>query len=687
MRLVDKYGGPIDSYIAEIIDTTTFRVETGGDADEEGATDMEDEMVSYYTGGDVTRLLFLGTSVLAVLTTLWHILYIVHPVVQGIRFRATHFVLMGVVIFLSTLSTDQDRRTRWAYNAFTLLMVAIILAAGAYVFLNFEAFWRRAGVPTNLDILVSTLLILVTLEGARRVVGPPFVILGVVTLGYGLFGQYIPGTLGHGGLSWQRIAAGAAVPNLTGIFGQFLDLSATLVTMFIFFGVFLLHLGGSDFFGDFALRVAGRLRSGPAQVAIVSSGFMGMLSGSSIANVAATGSFSIPLMKRLGYDKDFAGAIESVASTGGQITPPIMGATAFIMAEIIGTSYFNVIVAAAIPAFLYYVTLIVTAHLRAVKEDFQPVPRDEMVSLTSLVVRSYLFVPIVVIVLSLSEGDPAAVSAWKGLEAMIGLFVVYTLLVHREDLVAGVRAALGRLLMGADGASRSMGAIMIVIAELGWIIKVLTTTGVIGKLTSTLLLLSEGNLFVLLVMAAAIGIVLGFGTPSLVAYLVVGLLAAPAMVAFGVDVLAAHMFVFYFAILSAISPPVAGACLVACGISKGNFISTCKYAIRFALPAYLLPFLWVYDPSLILKGSLTGILTALLAVLVAIVLLASAFENILITEYTLPERAVAAIAAIALFVPMAQARGIGAALFAVLIIVQARRYIENGAYEFEVPGT
>ena len=695
MTIIDRES--LDSYIGDLIDSTTTSIDTTGedeDENEDAQTDDE-EMVSYYTSSNYRRLLFVGVSILAVATTIWHVLFVVGPVLSGRSFVMTHFLTMGVLVFLTTLYTGESRRKRLLYNGLSVLMALIIVGAAAYFFLEgAAAFSQRSGLPNDADILMSSLLILVTLEGARRIVGLPFVILGLAALAYGLFGNFIPGPLGHAGLDWTRIAAGAAFPNFTGVLGRFMSLSASLITMFIFFGVFLLHLGGADFFGDFASRIAGRLRSGPAQVAVISSGFMGMLSGAAIANVAATGAFSIPLMKRLGYDRDFAGAVEATASTGGQITPPIMGATAFIMADIIGTSFFNILVAAAIPAFLFYATLMISAHLRAVKRGFEPIPRENMASFRSLLVRSYLFVPIGIIIVSLSEGAAAYVSAWKGMQAMLVLFALHKLIAALNDgaLISGVKKVGRSVTLAFDSASRSMASIMIVVAELGWIIEIFNMTGVFGVISSTLLEVAGGNLLFLLVMAGLIGIVLGFGTPSIVAYLVVALLAAPAIVnarpGFITDTesltIAAHMFVFYYAILSNISPPVAVACLVATGISKGNFLNTCKYAIRFALPIYIIPFVWIYNPALIANGGPVAIFTAVAQVLGAILFLAAGFENLLVTRYTRPERALSFLAAVLLFVPSTVSTLVplaGATVALVLIAANFRRYAEKNSID------
>jgi TRAP transporter 4TM/12TM fusion protein len=657
----------VDEYIDTVIGSTTTSFGSSDvendDADSQDSSADEQEVdrilqdvsaIRYYTSSNLRRFLFLVTSAFAIVTTIWHILFFVgvdHPYLSGTRFVASHFILLGTLLFLSTFSTDSDDRVRYAYNLYSVLMIALIWIGGSYVFLYWDTLPQRAGLPTQMDVYISTILVLVTLEGVRRVMGRLFVGLGAVTLAYGLFGNFIPGTFGHSGLSYERLITGVAVPDLNGIFGFFLDISATLIVLFIFFGMFLLHLGGSEFFSDFAMKIAGGARSGPAQVAIISSGLMGMLSGVAIANVAATGSFTIPLMKKLGYDKEFAGAIESVASSGGQITPPIMGAAAFVMASIIGVGFVDIVFAAVIPATLYYLTLMLTAHIRAVRKGFESVPTEMKASYSSILIRSYLFIPILLIIYSLIQGAPALIAGWQGLQALIVLYVAHLLLTHYDDLYAGLKKVVVTLAAASDSASRTMAALMIIIAELAWIIEVFTMTGIIQKFAAQLLYIAGGDLFLLAILVAVVSVALGFGMPTLVAYLFVALMAAPVLVDFGINPIAAHLFVFYYAILSAISPPVAGACLVACGISGGEFVKTCKYAIRFAIPAYLLPFLWLYNPAVIGMGSPGEIAIAVTTALLGIVLFVSAIENFLLTQYTRTERAVALATGLILLVP------------------------------------
>jgi len=464
-----------------------------------------------------------------------------------------------------------------------------------------------------------------------------------------------------------------AIPSGQGVYGNLTDISATLVTVFVFFGVFLQYLGGADYFGDAAKRLAGSIRSGPAQVAIVSSGFMGMLSGSAIANAASTGSFSIPLMKRTGYESNFAAGVESTASIGGQITPPIMGAAAFVMASITGQSYVVIIIAATIPALMHYVTLMITAHIRAVKEDFDPVPASERVDLTSLLVRSYYLVPIAVIVLSLTEGNPPIVSAWHGLATLIALYSAYTVITNRSDIPGALKRITMRLIKGADDATRLMAPIAILLAFIGWLIQILTLTGLLQRLSASLVSLAGGSPILLLVMAAILSIAFGLGLPTTPAYLIVALIAAPAVVQAGFDQLGAHLFVLYYAVLSAITPPGAATCLVTAGLAGGSFLKTAAKAVRFSLPTYLLPFMWVYQPAILGQGTPLEIAYATVAVFIMVVMIASFFEDFLFTGYNLIERGLALVIAVLAIFPYDFTRIPAFVLFAVLVVYQVRK--------------
>lgn len=670
----------LDGYINDL--TTPLGMDREDAEQLEGADEIvEDD----YTKNDWTRALFLATSVVAIISTIFHVLYVVNPIYLGMQMRAAHLIFMGSVLFLTTLSIREDNPwRRRLVNLVTIAILALFVYANVFTIQGWDEFFQRAAQPTTMDMILSSVLVLATLEGTRRQYGNLFFGLGIVILAYGLFGDLLPGILGHGGLTWPRMVSAVAIPSGAGVYGDLTQISATIVTLFVFFGVFLAYLGGADYFGDLANRLAGNLRSGPAQVAIISSGFMGMLSGSAVANAASTGSFSIPLMKRTGYEANFAAGVESTASIGGQITPPIMGAAAFVLASIIGESYLVVIAAAAIPAAMHYVTVMVTAHIRAVKQGLEPVPDEDKVNLYSLLIRGYYLLPIGVIVWSLTEGNAAIRAAWHGLVALIACFVFYTVITHREDISSAVERIVVQMIKGADDSTRLMAPIAILLAFIGWVIEVLTVTGLLQRLSATLVGLAGGNELVLLIMAAILAIAFGLGLPTTPAYLLVALIAAPALTQAGFDQLAAHLFVLYYAVLSAITPPGAATCLVASGLAGGSFLRTCKYAVRFSLPTYLLPFMWVYMPELIGQGSAIQIGYAFIAVLIMVLMIASFFENYLFTSYSVFERVVALAIAVTAIYPSMYTRIPAFTAFILLLAFQMRKSeftLEDGVFE------
>jgi TRAP transporter 4TM/12TM fusion protein len=673
-----------DRYIYSITypGTTDFE-----DQDEEIEDVVKEDLIgSDFTTSDLYRGVFFVTTILAIFTTIWHFIYFIDPFIlpvpQGVPYRASHLFLMGAMAFLATLSTDSEHPwRRRIYNGTALVLIAGLAAGTAYVLIEYQELWTRAGSATQMDFIISVILILVTVEGSRRAYGNIFPILAAAAVAYGLWGNYLPGFVSHGGMSVERLATAVAIPSMVGLFGFLLSLSATLITVFIFFGVFLQHLGGAEYFADLAMRITQGLKSGPAQVAILSSGLMGMLNGAAVANVAATGSFTIPLMKRMGYDEEFSGAVESVASCGGQVMPPIMGASAFIMASILGRPYFEIIAAAAIPAVLYYFTLMLTAHIRALKVGFDPFLEDAE-SLTSLLVRSYYFIPILVIIYTLYLGDPAVQAAWEGLKVLMILALAYYIIQGRSGILATVRefslspeikGIVLRYVRAFDDATRVMAPLVMLLAMLGWIIQLLNATGLLGKIAAGMVFLAGGELFPLLILAAAVSILFGLGIPTTGAYIIVALIGAPAIIRLGVPGISAHLFVFYYAVLSAISPPVAAACLVASGISRGSFLGTCKDAMQIALPAYILPFVWIYNPNLLGQGSPLGILATVVAVVLGIVMIVAFFEGFLITHATKLERVAMAGLAALLIWPSMLFTTVGVAGVASVLVVQAHR--------------
>lgn len=588
--------------------------------------------VTRYKESRRLRYFYLATSVIAILTTIWHLLYIVSPVLSGVRFRMSHLLLMGTVGFLSSLTFKRSLRGRVSDAGSVLLLIGLYVAM-VYTFVNFQEFPSRVGAPTQADIYISMLLIAVTLEGARRLYGKVFFFLGIFALAYALFGELIPGTLGHPGVSLPRLMAQVALPNLGGIFGLLLGISATIIMVFVYFGAFLQKMGGAEYFGDLAKRLTSGIQSGPVLTAIISSGFMGMVTGSAVANVASTGSFSIPLMKDMGYDRNFAAAVESVASTGGGVLPPIMGASAFIMASIIGRPYLDIIIAAAMPAVLLYVGLMAVAYMRSVKEGHSATLDASDISLTSLVIRSFFLVPVLIVILSLQQGNAALVAGWHGILSLTILYVIYQASSGDGQLIDRVIRLSKTLLYSLDHGTRRMAPLTIIVAEIAWIVAAFQATGFFNKLASILVYLAGQDLLLLLVTVAVLSIFFGFGMPTVPAYLLVAYIGPPALIQFGISDISAHLFVLYYATLSAISPPVAVACLVASEVADGEFFATAKNAMRFAFIGYILPFLWIYNPAILADASVTQMALTALSLFVGILLLVAVMENIFDGRY------------------------------------------------------
>lgn len=669
----------IDEYIRSIeIPGYNFDLSLAEEVEDTDTTKGDDLK---YTENDRMRSLFIFISIISIITTLWHLIWYVNPITDGLPFLALHLLLMGTILFLTTIKSKGDKYSLILWNGSTVFLIFVLIVSSIYVIIEYENFHMRAGAPSQMDVYVSTALILITIEGARRAYGNMFGVIGVVALIYGLFGHYFPGFLRTSGQSWDRLATGVVIPDLVGLYGMLLDLSAMIITIFIFFGVFLQFFGGAKFFGEVAIRLGSNLRSGPAQVSIVSSGLMGMINGTAVANVAATGAFTIPLMKEMGYDDDFAGAIESVASIGGQFTPPVMGAAAFIMASILGRPFIEIVVAASLPALLYYFTIMSTAHIRAVKIGLKPYD-GEVVSLTSLLVRSYFFIPLLVIIYELMAGTGARSAALQGVFWLIGLYIAFTLLENREEPITALRESALTLTKSFDAAARTMAPLVVLLAMLSWIVQLLNTTGILNRIAAGLIFLGGGELLLVLLLAAFTSILFGFGAPTTAAYVIVALVGAPALVQLGVHEISAHLFVFYFAILSAITPPVAAACLVAAGISGGKFVPTCLNSMRIAFPAFILPFIWIFHPELVGDGTLVESAVTLIFIAVALLTFVSFSENHLLTNYNRFERVLSLVVSLLLLIPSMWIKLFGAGLLVMLVINQLRKIdINIGAGE------
>jgi TRAP transporter 4TM/12TM fusion protein len=486
---------------------------------------------------------------------------------------------------------------------YDVLLALLGVAVCFYHVIFYHELLTRTGINTTMDFLVAGLAALLVLEGTRRVAGWPMVIVASGFLVYALWGNYLPGLFAHRGLSLQRVLEHSYL-GLEGIMGIPLGVSATVIFIYLLFAQVLEKTGIRQLFVDIAMALTGTSPGGPAKAAVVSSALEGTISGSSIANTAGSGSFTIPMMKSLGYRPEFAAAVEASASTGGQIMPPIMGAAAFIMVEFLNLPYIEIAKAAAIPAVLYFTGVFLMVHFEALREGLKGLPRQSLPKLTEVLLkRGYLLLPLVLIFWLMNAGISAAKAAvWSmALALLLGLF-------RRET-----RLGLRDLLQVMESAARTALPVIAACAAAGIIIGVVTLTGIGLKLSANMVDLAGDRLLLALFFTMVASLVLGMGIPTTATYIVLATMAAPALVKLGVVPLAAHLFVFYFGVVADITPPVALAVYAGAAIADSNPWKTGIEAVKLSLGAFLVPYIFALSPVLILVGATPLLVLQMLA--------------------------------------------------------------------------
>ncbi len=547
------------------------------------------------------------------------------------------------------------------------LLVVFTFAIGVYLILNFQRFSTRipfVDSPTRLDIFLGVALVVLLLEVCRRIVGLSLTVIAVIFIFYGFAGRAMPGLLAHRGLSLERfIDLQVLSPN--GIFGLPIGVSAELVFYFILFGAFLERSGGGQLFSDLAYSVTGRVRGGAAKTSVVSSALYGTISGSAVANVVVDGMITIPLMKRSGFNPAFASAVEAVASTGGQIMPPVMGAAAFILAQIVGVSYWEVAIAAAIPACLYYVALYFAIDFESVKRGLLGLTKAELPNaMAGLKLRIHLLIPLIIMVYYIISGEVTPVTA--ALRAVMATVILSFL---RKATMMGPK----RLLSALEKGARESVSVAVPCAVAGLVIGVIINSGLGLKFTDLMIYLSGGVLIITLILVMVAVIILGMGMPTSAAYLLAAILMAPALINMGVTPLAAHMFIFYFAVISMITPPVALAAYAAASIGEADLWETGIAAFKIAIPGFLIPYIFVYDNSLLLKGPWFDIVWRTLITIVGVAGLAGAIMGYYARPTTLFDRGLLFIGSILLIVPEKITDFVGLAILISLYFIQRHR--------------
>ena len=576
--------------------------------------------------------------------------------------RAVHLGFGLALVYL--LYPTRKSWSRYKVHPFDVLLAVLGAATPAYIVMEYQHLVLRSGTVSGIDLVVGLLGILLVIEATRRIVGLPMVCVVLAFLIYAFAGPYMPGVLAHRGLTIEQLV-GHLYFTTEGIFGIPLGVSSTFIFLFILFGAYLESTGLGKFFIDLANAIAGWASGGPAKVAVLSSGLMGTVSGSSVANVVGTGSLTIPMMKKLGYHKDFAGAVEAAASTGGQLMPPVMGAAAFLMAEFVGVPYIDIVKAAIVPAFLYFAGIWLGVHFEAKRGNLKGIPRNQLPKIgTILRERGHLALPLIVIVYLL-------VSGYTPMRAAL---VAIVLSILCSALRKSTRMKPIEIVRGLDRGARNVLSVLVACASAGIIIGVVTKTGVGLKLASGLLDLSGGLLLPTMFFTMITAIILGMGVPTTANYVITSTIAAPALVQMGVPVLCAHMFVFYFGIIADVTPPVALAAFAGSGISGGNPLRTGINASKLAIAAFIIPYMFVLSPVLLMiEGTALDLLLTTLTALIGMVALSSALIGYLADDCSTVERLVLIAGGLMMIKPGFLTDIAGFALFVVILLLQLKR--------------
>ena len=534
-------------------------------------------------------------------------------------------------------------------------LIVLSVAACAYFIISMNEIVFRIGVsPTPLDLVFSSLVILLVLEMTRRTNGFVLPLIAVLFILYGLYGNLLPYSFGgHRGYSFSRLIS--YLVGMDAMLSTPLATAASFVFLFFLFSSFLASTGAGQFFIDLALGLAGGTRGGPAKVAVIGSALFGMISGSSSANVVASGTFTIPMMIKTGYSPRFSAAVESLASTGGQMTPPILGAAAFIIAELTGTPYLDIALATVIPALLYFTSIYYMIDLEALKLSLMGHKAEDLPNVRSLIVRrGHLLIPILVLLYVMIVMKASVVKA-----AIFGIYATVLCTFLRRDTRITVNKAVAGI---ADGAKQAVGLIS-ACATAGLIIGVLNMTGTGLKFAGAVIAFSGGSIPVALFLTMCASLVLGMGLPTAAAYLICAAVVAPALTGLGVPVLTANLFIFYFACLSAITPPVALAAFTASFLARSNPMSVAFTAVRLGFVAFIVPYMFVYAPSLLFQGSPLTIATTIVTALAGVIFIGSALQGYFLgARLPAVSRALFFAAAITLIIPGYLTDGIGAGL-------------------------
>ncbi|MEL7567909.1 MAG: TRAP transporter permease [Dehalobacterium sp.] len=610
--------------------------------------------------GSYTKLVANTKIVLAIAWVLFQIASAMLNVPDPARARVIHLTFAMTFVYLSFPFRRGNNNVMHPFERVVNIFAILLAIIGAiYMYTQYDLLIWRIGVPLPGDIIFGFIEIVLILEAVRRCMGWPLVILVVLFIVYGYVGPYMPSILSHRGLSTARIMSNLYLGD-GGIWGILLGVSATYVASFIIFGSFFNITGAGTWFINISYGLAGWMAGGPAKMAVIASALFGTISGNSAANVVTTGTFTIPLMKRVGYNNAFAGAVEAVSSTGGQIMPPVMGAAAFLMVQILGVSYPVIVKAALLPAILYFASELVGIHFEAKKLKLEGLPRNELPPIWDTFKQGWFYLlPVIVLLYLIFVQQLSPIYS-----ALVASFVSIAISVFNKNN----RISIEKFKDACIDASGNMIQVAVACAAAGILVGMVSLTGLGFRISELILYISGENLMITLVLSAIASIIFGIGMPTTAVYIVVSSLIAPAIVDLGIQPMAAHLFIFYFACLSAITPPVAVAAYAAAPLAKADPMDVGIKAFKLGLVAFIIPFMFVDNQALMLEGSILTVSLAIISAMLGVCALCGSISGWFITNLKLWERILLFVAAIVMLKVGLVTDIIGAAILAFFIV-------------------
>lgn len=620
------------------------------------------------------------TSIVAAVMCIYHLVAANFTIFTSEQHINLHIAFSLVIIFLQGIKLGDKSAKSKLRSIFMIVLLVVGIVTAAYIHINSFKFQMTIGRQPFDKVFSGLVFLIVILIATKRTWGWIIPTIALIALLYGYFGPYMPGIFFHSGLKFNRLIT-YVTTNFTGVYGMLASVSANTIVLFTLFGGLMDAFGAINSIMDVAMSVSTKIRSGAAQVAVLSSGFVGSISGSVAANITLTGQFSIPLMKKRGYPPEFAAACEATASTGGAILPPVMNAAAFIIASWTGIPYIYICAVGAAPALLYYLGISLSIYIKALKLGDEKLKSEELPKFHKAFAKLSMFVvPIIVLVVLMAM----SYSPQKALYIVIFLLIAMGFFFSVTDkenggFAGGVKVFVRNVYAGLVSGGKTVAGIAVCMATMGCVVEILTATGLPSKISQFALSMAGDNLLILAFLVAVVCLVFGMGMPSGSAYILAAMLGAPALTTYGVPLIVAHFFVFYFAELSAITPPVAIGGLVASGVAGADFMKTCLTSLRLAIAGFVLPFLFLYRPALLLQGAWYETVWAVAMVIGFLLMFIIAVENFFMMKTSKTERLLAGAAAACYLMPVMAFDFAGIALSAVVIISHVTRYRKHAA--------